>query len=375
MVSRTRFAVAHRRSLRNGIGAGLGVLSLVLAGCTGSDMASDTAAEEAAVTTEEPAEEVSSAPCEPVAVQSFGIATPETEADYGWNQMGIVGAGLAAESAGIQADINSGVGYDNSESIITQIVEKGNDFVIAHASGFATGGARVAEMTGTPVLVVDLDQLVECQVAAVMFDAHEGGYLAGVAAANETETGTLGIVASAEDLNWFTMSGGFIQGAKSVNPDIEIVIAYIGPAEYGDSAGGQRVATQVIAAGADIIFGMGDGATIGYLQAIETASNPVRYIATIGDVTEIDTTGAMLTSVLWNFDLAYEQAIADLAAGTYGTTNYVLNVANGGFSLAKADNLNADAKAAVDAAIAGISDGSITVQKLTTKDEVQALLG
>jgi len=346
---------------------------LLLAGCAATDTASET--DTGTEVVEETTVVENSAPCDPVMVSAFGIATPETEADYGWNQMGIVGASETAASLGIEADINAGVGYDNSESILTQIVEKGNDFVIAHASGFATGGARVAEVTGTPVLVVDLDQLVECKVAAVMFDAHEGGYLAGVAAASTTETGTVGIVASAEDLNWFTMSGGFIQGAQSVNPDINIVIAYIGPAEYGDSAGGQRVASQVIAAGADVIFGMGDGATIGYLQAIETASTPVQYIATIGDVTEIDTTGAMLTSVLWNFGLAYEEAISDLEAGTFGTKNYTLNVANGGFSLANEGNLNADAKAAVDAAISGISDGSITVDKWTTKDDVQALLG
>jgi hypothetical protein len=42
-----------------------------------------------------------------------------------------------------------------------------------------------------------------------------------------------------------------------VNPDITIEIAYIGPAEYADAAGGTRVATQLIATGADIIFGMG----------------------------------------------------------------------------------------------------------------------
>jgi simple sugar transport system substrate-binding protein len=373
MFSVSKKKAARRRSLRSGIIAGVGVASLFLAGCAATDTASETDTTTDAV--EETVVAEDAAPCEPVMVSSFGIATPETEADYGWNQMGIVGATETGAALGIEADINSGVGYDNSESILTQIVEKGNDFVIAHASGFATGGARVAEVTGTPVLVVDLDQLVECQVAAVMFDAHEGGYLAGVVAANSTETGTVGIVASAEDLNWFTMSGGFIQGAQSVNPDINIVIAYIGPAEYGDSAGGQRVASQVIAAGADVIFGMGDGATIGYLQAIETASTPVKYIATIGDVSEIDTTGAMLTSVLWNFGLAYEEAIGDLEAGTFGTKNYALNVANGGFSLANEDGLNGAAKEAVAAAVAGISDGSISVEKLTTKDDVQALLG
>jgi simple sugar transport system substrate-binding protein len=373
MFSRKKIAPTRRRSLRSGIVAGVGVAALFLAGCAAAEPVSEADTETEAV--EETVTVEASGPCEPVMVSSFGIATPETEADYGWNQMGIVGATETGASLGIEADINAGVGYDNSESILTQIVEKGNDFVIAHASGFATGGARVAEVTGTPVLVVDLDQLVECKVAAVLFDAHEGGYLAGVVAANTTETGTVGIVASAEDLNWFTMSGGFIQGAQSVTPDINIVIAYIGPAEYGDSAGGQRVANQVIAAGADVIFGMGDGATIGYLQAIETAATTVKYIATIGDVTEIDTTGSMLTSVLWNFGMAYEEAIGDLEAGTFGTKNYALNVANGGLSLANEGNLSADAKTAVDAAVSGISDGSIVVEKLTTKDDVQALLG
>jgi len=345
-------------AIRSSIALGIGAAVFVLAGCAAT-----------------PTEEVVTATgCTTEPISQFAVVTPETEADHGWNQQAILGAGEAATELGITADINKGVGYDNAEAIVQQTFDKGNQFVIAHASGFATGGARVAELSGSPVLVVDLDQNVHCQVAGVFFDSQEGGYLAGIAAANATKTGTLGIVASAEDVNWFNMAGGFAQGAYSVNPDLKIVIAYIGPAEYGDSAGGKRITEQVIAAGADIIIGMGDGATVGYLQAIETASSAVQYIATIGDVAEIDATGVELTSVLWNFTPTYVQAIKDIDAGIFGDANYTLNVANGGLSLAKTANLSAEVQAAVDAATAGIADGSITVKTSTTKDAVQAII-
>jgi hypothetical protein len=51
-----------------------------------------------------------------------------------------------------------------------------------------------------------------------------------------------------------------------------------------------------------------------------------------------------------------------------------LNVANGGLSLAKTANLTPEVQAAVDAATAGIADGSVTVKPATTKDEVQAII-
>lgn len=307
-------------------------------------------------------------------VTQFAIVTPEKESDHGWNQRGLVGARAVAEDLGITLDEYENVGYDNTEKILGQVSEAGNQLVIAHASGFNTPGVRVGESTGVPTLVVDYENNVPGAVGTVITRAEQGGYLAGVAAAKSTTTGVLGIVASADSLNWFQTAGGFAQGAYSVNPEVKIVMTYIGPAAYGDSAGGKAVATQVIAAGADVIMGMGDGATLGYLQAIETSSqeHPVRYIATLGDVSEIVTSpDTVLTSVLWNFSDAYRAAIDDVNAGTFGEHTYELNVENGGFSLQESDQLSPDALDAVAAASAAIADGTVTVAQSTTKDEVQ----
>ncbi|MDI2098609.1 putative B6 ABC transporter substrate-binding protein [Ruicaihuangia caeni] len=359
----SRSTVLPRRLAKVGLAAVLGAALLATAGCTarGGDTG-DTG---------------DNGKAEGTKVEQFAIVTPEKESDHGWNQQGIWAAQQVADELGIKLDDNSNVGYDNTETILSQVAEKGNDFIIAHASGFNTAGARVGQSTGVPVLVVDYDQNVPGKVATVMTEAQEGAYLAGVAAAMSTTTKTVGVVVSAEDLNWFTMSGGFAQGVYSVDPSISVVLAYIGPAEYGDSAGGRNVAAQVIAAGADVIFGMGDGATVGYLQAIETANTgyPVRYIATIGDVTEAVTDPSIvLTSVLWNFADAYKQAIADIEAGTFGEKSYSLTVENGGLTLQESDQLTDEILAAVEEAKKGIIDGSVKVEKTTTKDAVQAVI-
>lgn len=310
-------------------------------------------------------------------VQKIAIVTPEKESDYGWNQRGIWAAQEVTEELGIELDDHSNAGYDNTETILTQVAESGNDLVIAHASGFNTVGHRVGVATGVPTLVVDFENNVPGKVGTVIPAAEQGAYLAGVAAAHKTETGTVGIVASAENLNWFLMAGGFVQGARSVQPDLKIVIAYIGPAGYGDSAGGASVTKQVIAAGADVIMGMGDGATMGYLQAIETAKTdtPISYIATIGDVSAIvENPKTVLTSVLWNYTDTYRQVINDVEEGTFGTRSYHLTVENGGMSLQETENMSDDLRAAVEQAREAIIDGSVTVKRTTEKDQVQALI-
>lgn len=310
-------------------------------------------------------------------VTSFAIVTPEKESDHGWNQQGILAAHAAATELGIEAEINSNVGYDNTETMLTQVAQSGVDLVIAHASGFNAAGARVGVQTGVPTLVVDIEQNVPGKVATVIPKPEQGGYLTGIAAAMKTETHTVGIVASAENLNWFLMAGGFVQGVHSVDPTISVVIAYIGPAEYGDSAGGANVTKQVIAAGADVIMGMGDGATIGYLQAIETAETdaPVSYIATIGDVTGIvERPDTVLTSVLWNFSDTYVQAIRDIEAGTFGTKTYELTVENGGFTLQTTPLLTSEMQLAAQRAVDEMSTGAVTVTRTDTKAGVQALI-
>ncbi len=174
------------------------------------------------------------------------------------------------------------------------------------------------------------------------------------------------------------MAGGFAAGAKSVNPDLKFRFAQIGQAAYADSAGGKRVTAQVIAAGADVVFGMGDGASFGMLQAVETAKAPagadkVYFIDVIGDKTPVDKKGVLLSSVIWDFTPTFTQAIADIGAGTFGDAGYNLTVANG-ISLLKTDKASDEVWAEIDTAQAGVADGSIEVPLTPDRASLDALI-
>ena len=71
---------------------------------------------------------------------------------------------------------------------------------------------------------------------------------------------------------------------------------------------------------------MGDGSSFGMLDAVETATPPagadkVWFIDVIGDKSDpsVDPNGVLLSSVLWDFTGAFEDGIAQIDAGTFGT--------------------------------------------------------
>jgi basic membrane protein A and related proteins len=307
-------------------------------------------------------------------VSKVGFASPEKPTDYGWNQQGYLGAKGAAAATGASVIAATGIGYENVEPALRRLAQQGANLIIAHASGYNTVAPKVAQQFHVPVVVWDAKGVKPGLVSNVITNAQEGAYLAGILAALVTKTGTLGIVVSAADENWFKQSGGFVQGARSINPNVKFRYARIGQTSYADAAGGKRITQQVIAAGADIVFGMGDGASFGMLQGVQTAKPPagaskVYFIDVIGDKSKVDKKGVLLSSELWDFTPIYTQAIKDVNAGTFGKT-FVLGAKNG-ISLLKTNKAPASAWAKVAVAQRKIAKGSIRVVSTATEAAVK----
>ncbi len=305
-------------------------------------------------------------------VKRVAIATPEKANDYGWNQQGVQSAKAAAAAEGATLTVSDGIGYDKTEAVLRQLATRGADFIITQASGYNTVAPRIAQQYNVPVITYDNPKgLKKGLVADIETSSQQGAYLAGVLAGKWTKTGKLGIVISAADTNWFKQSGGFAAGARSVNPNVKFVFAQIGQAGYADAAGGKRVTQSVIAGGADIVFGMGDGASFGMFQAVETAKvgHKVWFIDVIGNKTRLDKKHVYLSSVIWDFTTIFKRAITDINAGRYGTHNYDLNASNG-ISLLKTSYIPASVWVLVQKAQRGIVSGSITVPLTPTKGAV-----
>jgi len=299
-------------------------------------------------------------------VDTIAVLTPEQGSDYGWNQQGVDAAKAAAAAAGVEIIVAEGLGYGDVRAPMRELAADGADLMIAHASGYNTAGPEIAEETGVPVAIVDSpDALKKGLVADYTLSGHEGAYLAGRLAAKMTTTGTVGIVVSGEPPSWNSQSAGFAEGVHAEKPEVKILYSVIGPAAYSDAAGGNRVTTSVIAAGADIIFGQGNGSSFGMIQAVEsnkaTDGSDVLFIDVIGDKSSLDK-GHLLTSVVWDMTPVYTAMIEDLRNDVFGTHGYSISLADDSVKLLKTPQVDEAAWTEVMALRDQIISGEIKVE-------------
>ena len=164
---------------------------------------------------------------------------------------------------------------------------------------------------------------------------------------------------------------------RDENPDVDVLYAVIGPAAYSDAAGGNRVTTSVIAAGADIIFGQGNGSSFGMIQAVETNQatdgSDVLFIDVIGDKSELDT-GHLLTSVVWDMTPVYTAMIEDVRSDTFGEKTYAITLADGSVSLLETPQVDEQAWEEVMAVKDQVLSGEIELEPIFDAAAVRELV-
>jgi simple sugar transport system substrate-binding protein len=279
-------------------------------------------------------------------INTIAIVTPEPGTDFGWNQQGITAAKAAGAKEGVKVLVAENLGYGDVRPTLRDLADDGAQLIIAHASGYNQAAPEIALQTKLAVAVTDSPSSLKAgKVADYTVNGQEGAFLAGNLAAKMSRSGIIGIVVSGEPPSWNAQSSAFIRGAVMARKDIKIRYAVIGPAAYSDAAGGKRVTASVIAAGADIIFGQGNGSSFGMLQAVETTpaldGGKVYFIDVVGDKSSIDK-GYLLSSVLWNLTPVFTAMIEDLKQDKFGAHNYKTSLADGSISLLKTTHIPDD---------------------------------
>ncbi len=311
-------------------------------------------------------------------VKKIAVLVPEQGTDYGWNQQGVDAARAVAEKFGLEFLPAEGLGYGDVRPTLRELADEGASLMIAHASGYNTAAPEIAQETGVPVAVVDKpDGLVAGLVADYTLSGHDGAYLAGILAAKMSRTGTVGIVVSGEPPSWNSQSAGFAMGVKSAGTGTKILYAVIGPAAYADAAGGRRVTESVISAGADVVFGQGNGSSFGMIQAVETTKaidgGKAWFIDVIGDKTGLDK-GHLLSSVLWDMVPVYSAMVEDLKSGAFGTVGYKIGLVDDSVRLLKTKHIPSDIWGELMEVRQQIIDGSVTVAEVYDAQDVRALM-
>ncbi|HEY4970516.1 MAG TPA: BMP family protein [Steroidobacteraceae bacterium] len=313
-----------------------------------------------------------------VELKALAIMMPEEPTDYGWNQQGFDAAKAVAAKYHLKFTPATGLGYGDVRAQLRELADDGASLIIAHGAGYNTAAPEIGAEKHVPVAIVDRPKDSKPgAVADYTLSGHQGAYLAGVLAARMTQTKSVGIVVTGEPPSWNSQSAAFAQGVHAADPAVRIVYAVIGPAAYSDAAGGRRVTESVIGAGADVIFGQGDGASFGMLQAVETRKSTgggkLWFIDVIGDKTPIDK-GNLLSSVVWNLVPVYSAMIEDLKANKFGTHAYPIQLADDSVRLLHSKHIPDQVWAEVDAVRTRIIDGKLKVEPIFDAVRVRALM-
>jgi simple sugar transport system substrate-binding protein len=261
-------------------------------------------------------------------LKMVGLAIPEAGTDKGWNEQGKVGLEVVAKKYGFRIELAEALGYGDIKPTLRDMVLKGCQLIIAHAAGYQTVAPEIARETGVKVVTVENHKDITPGLISDIDTQPQGGcYLAGWLAGKMTRSNIAGIVTSAEPPTWNRMSAGFAQGLKASNPNCRLLYSVIGEEAYSDAAGGKRNTQDQIAVGADIIFGLGDGASFGMLQACSAKKakdgGKAWFIDVIGDKRPIDKADVLLSSVVMDMSVVYEEVINSYRDGTFGQQHWV----------------------------------------------------
>ena len=257
-----------------------------------------------------------------------GLAIPEAGTDKGWNEQGKTGLEIVAEKYGFKIELAEALGYGDIKPTLRDMVNQGCELIICHAAGYQTVALEIARETGVKVATVENHQgVTEGLISDIDTQPQGGSYLAGWLAGKMTRSNIVGIVASGEPPTWNRMSAGFAQGLKASNPNAGLLYSVIGAEAYSDAAGAKRNTQDQIAVGADVIFGLGDGASFGMLQACSTKKakdgGKAWFIDVIGDKRQIDKADVLLSSVVMDMAIVYEELIKTYMNGTFGRQHWV----------------------------------------------------
>lgn len=299
----------------------------------------------------------------------IAIVMPSSTTDLAWSQamydaLKSVQTEMGGDSA-LEIAYSEGMfNVTDAAAAIRDYAADGYDLVIAHGTQFGNSMFEVAvdfpETSFAWGTAVDTGSEKGLKnIFAYEAAADEGGYVNGVIAALLSEANIIGVVGPVEAGDAKLYIDGFKKGVMDTKPDAVVNVSFTG--SFGDTALAAEAANVHIQAGADVLTGSAQQV----VGAVGVAKeNGVKWLGTQSDQTSLGP-DIVVANQVYEWTGVIKDMIAKVQAGELGGTAYNLTLANGGLVISynAAVPIGDDIKAAADAAIAGIEDGSITTME------------
>jgi basic membrane protein A len=248
----------------------------------------------------------------------------------------------------------------DAAAAVRDYATKGYDLVIAHGSQYGTSLQQIAPdfpntsfAWGTSLDTFQEDGINN--IFAYQAQAEQGGYVQGVLAAMMSKSGILGEAGPVEAGDAKLYVDGFKAGALATKSTVKVNVTYTG--SFSDVSLMAAAATTHIQAGADILTGSSQS-VVGAIGVCKTKN--ALWFGTQWDQTSLAPT-VVVASQVYDWTNVIRDMIASRNSGVLGNKAYTLTFKNKGLVIKYNPGITvpADAKAAADAAITGIENGTI----------------
>lgn len=279
------------------------LLFSALAGC------SSGGAEEAVTEPNEEAEE-------PVAeedVLKVGLVVPGSINDGGWSSAAYQGLLLIEEKYGAEISYMEAKSPSDVVDGFRDYGVRGFDIVFGHSYDYQDAAKRVAPDFLDTVYITSGGSTVMDNVSPIYFEFEQASYLAGVVAAELSNTGKIGAIGSVEMPAITKSLVSYEQGAKDTRADIEVVVNYLGTQ---DDIGKAKETTQaMIDDGVDVFWASANAAGQGCLQAVEENKDKGILIYGAYSKWSVDSPDVVIADLHIDASMAFSAAADRILAG------------------------------------------------------------
>lgn len=270
---------------------------------------------------------------------------------------------VAAQEAGeIEYVYSEKVANTDYVRVLREYADSGVALVVGEAFGISREARAVADDYPEVSFLMG-DPFKPHGTNFAVFDnyIHEPCYLMGMIAGAMSKSGKIGMVGGYPIGEVNRLFHAFMAGARSVNPDAQFKVNFIG--SWYDPPKAKEAAFAQIEAGVDVLYAERAG--------VVDAAREKGLIA-FGNVNDMNKeengTDVVVTSALWHMEAAINNAIAEVKAGEFKAVDYKewTMMAKGGATLAPyyefEDKIPADIKAKVETLKGEILAGKFVVE-------------
>ena len=252
--------------------------------------------------------------------------------DQSFNQTSWEGLqALSAEDPSIEVKYLESKTDADYQTNINTFIDEGYDLIICVGYMLANATREAAQDNPDQLFAIidDSSNADLPNVACLMFAQEQASYLVGLVAGSVTQSKTVGYVQGmvSEQMNLFGI--GYITGVKEVCPDATVL--QYNANNFGDIAGGNTAAKDMITKGADVIYHAAGGTGMGVINACDEAG-----IWAIGVDTDQSPLAPehVITSAMKRVDVASQDISKAVKAGTFTAGIHMYDLSNGGVDLA-----------------------------------------